>query len=880
MLPARDRVIIIKVYDQKTDMQQDVNGTSYSEGIVSGTARLERVFYSQLPGFGECNAAQFECEMHIDEDLTGKWLRVAMQAYATEQATTRTNIWLFAGKVDSCTYDRRQATRTLVAYDEMQSLRDVDISSWWKTYWSGKTAEVSAGTVISDMMQAHGVQGTAGTSYGAFFSINPADQNNLFTSCSFAQMLSYFGQIKPASFYFNTAGMLTLCDYSTVNKTGTAIALDDGVDTVMSSFGDAEGPEFNSAVINVGSETAYRSGQTEPTFSQTNNPLLNGKDAATYTSITSNLLTVAKKMSSLRSAELELIVSTNDLLARTAPVSYNGVVYMPSAITMYGDQLINETISCTNELADAPSFRQAITSEDIVDGAIKAPKIAAKAVTADKISVSDLSALQATIGGWEIGTNFLRRIVTIGQYDYQVILYAPENPLSTTGGVAVQRRLTGSGAAWTSVTRMTYGGQLISTDADIAGTITTGNITATGGSVGGLTIEQNAIKSSNNNFSVSAAGALTANSGTIGGWTVVSTGLYRVITSGAYDYRVLLYAPEQTTDTTTTIAIQRRAAGTSDAWASVTRMTYGGALITNALTAEGGTIGGWGIAANSLEKSQTVGGVQYKAGLYAPGSLTADAEALKVQRGSGNDRDELSVKYNGSIAATNKVNAETTNTIGVNGSGFETKSEYHDYVNTDQNRRGYASLNGSSFSLQNAKRGSGGEVNERPAFEAIVEARENGATVDIMAHTGDSDEAEASLDVSDGFASLFLNDGTDYSRLASDGLTVKGVDFFTPDSGSGTRNTTNTSSGTLNYWKLGRIVVVSMTGTAPAVTTANAVLFSGLPAAIDSFSFPAIPTTARGAARFYVDTAGNVKIGGNATAAQTYLANFTYIAAV
>lgn len=390
----------------------------------------------------------------------------------------------------------------------------------------------------------------------------------------------------------------------------------------------------------------------------------------------------------------------------------------------------------------------------------------------------------------------------------------------------------------------------------------------------------NGIISANGTFKIDTAGNVTATGGKIGGWEIGANYLRRIITLGQYDYQVILYAPDSPIATTGAVAIQRRAAGTSDAWSSVTRMTYGGGLITNSLTADGGTVGGWTIGAASLERSAEIAGVLHKAGLYAPSTLTADAAAVKVQRGSGNDRDEISVKYDGKIEATNKINAETTNTIGISGAGFETKSEYHDYTETDQNRRGYATLNGSSFALQNAKRGSVGEVNERPAYEAIVEATEIGATVDIMAHTGTDDEAEASLDVSAGFASLYLGDGTNYSRLASDGLTVKGVDYFTPETGSGTRNTTNTSSGTLNYYKIGRVVVVVMTGTAPAVTTANAVLFSGLPAAIDNISFPAVPTTARGAARFYVDTAGNIKIGGNATAAQTYLANFTYIAAV
>ena len=52
-----------------------------------------------------------------------------------------------------------------------------------------------------------------------------------------------------------------------------------------------------------------------------------------------------------------------------------------------------------------------------------------------------------------------------------------------------------------------------------------GNITATSGSIGGITITSNTIKSSNNNFSVTNAGVLTAKTGSIGGITIASNGI-------------------------------------------------------------------------------------------------------------------------------------------------------------------------------------------------------------------------------------------------------------------------------------------------------------------------------------------------------------------
>jgi hypothetical protein len=59
----------------------------------------------------------------------------------------------------------------------------------------------------------------------------------------------------------------------------------------------------------------------------------------------------------------------------------------------------------------------AITAAKISAGAIEADKIAAGAVTAAKISVADLSALNATIGGWTISTPLLRSTDSITRMD-------------------------------------------------------------------------------------------------------------------------------------------------------------------------------------------------------------------------------------------------------------------------------------------------------------------------------------------------------------------------------------------------------------------------------------------------------------------------------
>ena len=388
MLPARSRITVLKVFPTKADALANTNGTSYTAGIVDSSAHLDRTFYRSLPGFGECNAAMFECELAINVDLTGKWIRVATQAYATDAATSRTTYWLFTGLVDSCKYDAQQATRKLVAYDEMYTLRNTDISAWWNTYFSTLTSNPGMGTVVSDMMTAFGVTGTAATTISnSYILIASAQQSQLFSGCSFAQVLSYIGTARRMSFYMNAVGALTACSYASVNKTNTPVALDGNVDTNQSMFGDDVSSEFSNVCIYDGTTVAYTDGSNPPTYAINNNPMLKGRNATQYNSIGTEMLTTLQSMSGLRSAEIVLIVSSPDVvLVRPVAVSYNGVTYMASGITMSGPQLIDQTIMCTNEMEETPYYASSVTSTSIANGAVSEAKIADGAIGTAKLA--------------------------------------------------------------------------------------------------------------------------------------------------------------------------------------------------------------------------------------------------------------------------------------------------------------------------------------------------------------------------------------------------------------------------------------------------------------------------------------------------------------
>lgn len=107
----------------------------------------------------------------------------------------------------------------------------------------------------------------------------------------------------------------------------------------------------------------------------------------------------------------------------------------------------------------------AITSDELASNSVTANKILAGAVTASKINVSDLSALNATIGGWTINPNYLYCDSTSGSVglapfrDNQYVIWAGE-----TNGVH----------GWSTTDakfKVAANGKMYATDATLTGTI-------------------------------------------------------------------------------------------------------------------------------------------------------------------------------------------------------------------------------------------------------------------------------------------------------------------------------------------------------------------------------------------------------------------------
>jgi hypothetical protein len=124
-----------------------------------------------------------------------------------------------------------------------------------------------------------------------------------------------------------------------------------------------------------------------------------------------------------------------------------------------------------------------ITANEIASNAITANQIAADAVTAEKIDVTDLQAIGATIGGFQIDTNSIhtKNIAITSNADNSIALSSADFNRTINGTSRAGLRL-----AVGDKFGVTGDGAIYASSVDL-----TGKITATSGTIGGASIDSN-----------------------------------------------------------------------------------------------------------------------------------------------------------------------------------------------------------------------------------------------------------------------------------------------------------------------------------------------------------------------------------------------------
>lgn len=223
-----------------------------------------------------------------------------------------------------------------------------------------------------------------------------------------------------------------------------------------------------------------------------------------------------------------------------------------------------------------------------------------------------------TIGGFTIGSTFLRNGMTSLSDTTNNGVYVG------TDGIAL-----GKGAF-----KVTNGGALTASNANISGTITTGNITATGGSIGNFTLDtalkygMTSLSDTSHNgiylgsdgialgggaFKVTNAGALTASNitatgGFVGGFTIDSTSIRSAALTSNADGSVGLSTANFTrTINGTSRSGLRFAIGSKFGVTNTGALYAGGATISGDIYATGGQIGDFVIGTEGYLKYTDLG---------------------------------------------------------------------------------------------------------------------------------------------------------------------------------------------------------------------------------------------------------------------------------
>lgn len=246
-------------------------------------------------------------------------------------------------------------------------------------------------------------------------------------------------------------------------------------------------------------------------------------------------------------------------------------------------------------------------------------------------STGSIYATSGTVGGWTLSSTSLTGGNTTINSAGDITLGTGSNIARLSSSDAAYRLWLGATSASSAPFRVTSTGSFTATDANITGTVSTSNITATGGTIGGWSLTSTSLTN-------------------YGG----STGQYAGILDT--DSTGLAFFAGATTSTGTSASFTVTNAGALTATGATisgaitaTSGSFTGDVTTSNITATGGTIGGWSLTSTSLTN---YGG---SSGQYA-GILDTASTGLAFFAGattSTGTSAAFSVTNDGAIAATN-----------------------------------------------------------------------------------------------------------------------------------------------------------------------------------------------------------------------------------
>ena len=538
------------------------------------------------------------------EDLTATYLTVTGDETVEGDLTINgllSAVYASIGTVAADYISANTAVITTIIADYI-SADSAELDSVFADYLSSNSADIESivsSYIVTEYLTATGIESdtiTVGDIFGLYATIDYVESTFVTTSTLTAEIAA----IQEA--YITSATVTELlADYATVTQLNAVsatinslsssyaeidfsnVTVENVVDEFVSNLLIAQGFITESATAGTLAVTGYLTGVqivadviTAGTLS-VERLIITGEDSIVYE--------INVSSSGLTATEL-----TDEIYQEYL----NGTVIVAQSIT--ATQIAAGTIT-SNEIAS-----NTITASNIASGTITATELASGSVTAEKISVSDLYALGATIGGFTIGsTAIYSSYDSFASYSSNIYIGSSGISLGTTFSVTYAGELTATSGTIGAITINTlglyaYNSSYSSSYAGIYRPVTI--YTSTIAFFAGAT----ARTGSSAVFKVTYGGTLTATSatitgtiyasgGTIGGFTIGDTSIYSSYDSYA-SYSGNIY-----------IGSSGISLGTYFAVSPTGILTASGATITGTITATSGTIGGFTIGGSSIYTS-------------------------------------------------------------------------------------------------------------------------------------------------------------------------------------------------------------------------------------------------------------------------------------
>ena len=356
------RFLHIQIYNETgTEVEYD-NLIDTDWGIQVASASLNSQIMEKELRFGEMFSSMFQVVLYnLDVDLKGRRIKVGLnyntgnncivdgngnvllvddETYLVYREMADVSQVMFDGYIISSTKDRQGSDRTILAYDSLYTLRDINVADFWNEYW-----EDNETSTLEDFRNALLTYVNLSPVSDDFINDDLVVQNHFdydLTQLRFQDLMKMICELQNTCPHLNpNTRNLDFISLRTV-------ALHDirqKVEGQNSSWEDFTTEQITGVGVYItGGELAQIVGESDNVYNLVGNVFLNGASAEMITEACTNILAELSTIQFVPGS-FKLILSEPDWNLGDKIYSKYGMSYM-FATKFSGSVLIDETISC------------------------------------------------------------------------------------------------------------------------------------------------------------------------------------------------------------------------------------------------------------------------------------------------------------------------------------------------------------------------------------------------------------------------------------------------------------------------------------------------------------------------------------------------------